>query len=97
MPTCDGSQLHREKGGPLPFFNKWEAADVVAPSKPKKIVKVVWPWDFFNACVARPVSKAELALSPIVWEKQVYVGMIRRVRLWRASGTTSPPKPVVPS
>eukprot|EP00974_Lingulodinium_polyedra_P094572 9166652-Lingulodinium_polyedra.AAC.1 len=21
MPICDGSHLHREKGGPLPFFN----------------------------------------------------------------------------
>eukprot|EP00974_Lingulodinium_polyedra_P059858 5769261-Lingulodinium_polyedra.AAC.1 len=29
MPLCDGSQLHREKGGPLPFFNACVATEAV--------------------------------------------------------------------
>eukprot|EP00974_Lingulodinium_polyedra_P066146 6398951-Lingulodinium_polyedra.AAC.1 len=63
MPIYDGSQIHREKGGPLPFFDEWRAAGNAASSKPKKLANAVWPWDFFNACVARPVSKADIALS----------------------------------
>eukprot|EP00974_Lingulodinium_polyedra_P128731 11207275-Lingulodinium_polyedra.AAC.1 len=63
MPTYDGSQIHREKGGPLLFVNAPRAADKAASSKPEKPVEVAWPWAFFNACVARPVSKAEIASS----------------------------------
>eukprot|EP00974_Lingulodinium_polyedra_P127596 11202764-Lingulodinium_polyedra.AAC.1 len=37
----------------------WGAADDAASSKPKMPVEAVWPWGFFNACVARPVRKAE--------------------------------------
>eukprot|EP00974_Lingulodinium_polyedra_P132716 11222860-Lingulodinium_polyedra.AAC.1 len=51
------------RAAPLPFFNFCSAAKAVVPSKPKKPVKAARPWDFFNACVARPVSKAEIVLS----------------------------------
>eukprot|EP00974_Lingulodinium_polyedra_P008960 857902-Lingulodinium_polyedra.AAC.1 len=54
MPICDGPQIHREKGGPLPFFDTWGAADDVASSKPKKPVKAVCAMGFPHACVAGP-------------------------------------------
>eukprot|EP00974_Lingulodinium_polyedra_P130561 11214303-Lingulodinium_polyedra.AAC.1 len=54
MPICDGPQLHRGKGGPLPFFNACVAAKAVAPSKSKKPVEAVCPWGFFNRALRDP-------------------------------------------